>query len=176
MDIREWVNNNAGVVTISAVLVMVMSLIYIFFNSGAPKAQMAESQWFYDLTTKKLFAAPMEEYAPIDTPSGPKQGVKAMVYACPDSDCKSDPRIAWLEMYTPKVKKLLLEQKERDREGITAPDMTLVRLIDEDQGTMYARAEKPDEWHAAHSPRARELKMSLNNLCGEGVQIRGCLP
>ena len=163
-------------VTILAALVTVFALMYIFFSSGKPKGQQIQSQWFYDMSTKKLFAAPIDQHAPIDTPSGPKQGVKAVVYTCPDGDCESEPRIAWLEMYTPKVKALLLEQKDRDRDGVAAPDMTLVRLLDEDQGTMYARADQPDKWYKANSAPAREIQMSLSDLCGEDAQIQQCFP
>ena len=79
------------------------------------------------MSTKKLFAAPIDQHAPIETPSGPKQGVKAVVYTYPDGDCESEPRIAWLEMYTPKVKALLLEQKDRDRDGVAVAGYGLKR-------------------------------------------------
>ena len=39
MNPREWINNNAAMVTILAALVTVFALMYIFFSSGKPKGQ-----------------------------------------------------------------------------------------------------------------------------------------
>lgn len=174
MNIRDWINNNAGVVTILAVMIMVLALIYIFMSGGNPRQELPESQWFYDMTTKTLFEAGLQEHAPIDTPSGKNQGVKAMVYACSNSDCESGRKIAWLEMYTPKTKKKLMEQRDKGPDGV--PDMELVRMLDDDIGVMLARYDQPDKWYKANSPEAGQIRMSIADLCEDDTRIKHCLP
>jgi len=176
MNFREWINNNAGVVTILAVMVMVMALIYIFVGGGKSKPEVADAQWFYDMTTKKLFEAGLQEHAPIDTPSGKNQGVKAMVYTCPDSDCDSDPRIAWLEMYTAQAKEKIVKQQAGGPDSSRPPDMELVRMLDDDMGVMLARPDEPDKWYKVSSPEAVKIRHSVADLCGDGVRFKHCLP
>ena len=173
MQLRSWINNNSGVVTILAVVALAAALVYVFVSSTGSGVKRANAQWFYDLKTGELFEAPLGKHPPIDTPSGENQGVRAMVYTC-TNDCKSDAHIGWLEKYTPEAKKQLLELDAK-RAEVETPTTAMFHP-EEDQGRLYARKENPDKWYPSNSGQGSAIVMSIRTLCGEGVRAVTCNP
>ena len=173
MKLRSWINNNSGLATILAVIILVAALVYLFVSSSGRRVKRADAQWFYDLKTGELFETSLGEYPPIDTQSGEGQGVKAMVYACTD-DCELDRQIAWLEKYTPEAKTQLLNLDAERAETGAAPGA--IMHPEEDAGRLYARVEEPDKWYRPNSRQGAALMMSIRTLCGEGVRPMMCDP
>ncbi len=88
----------AAIVLIAAVGYTVMS------SDSGPEYREINEFWYYDVTTKALFAGPTDAVAPIDAPSGGKQadgrpaGVRAINFGC--GNCK-EKYIGYLQQYQP---------------------------------------------------------------------------
>ncbi len=84
-------------------------LITRSFNANKrPKGNI----WFYNLKTHQLFPTSDMSVPPIDTKSGPGTGVRAYVFIC-DANSKPTNFIAFLETFTPEVKRQVEEEMKR---------------------------------------------------------------
>jgi hypothetical protein len=79
----------------------------VFWKTGEDQAKA----WFYDLSEKKLYAAPINCIPPHAGIGGKRgDGARAMVVNFgPSAASKGESRIAYLEMYTPELKNKLEE-------------------------------------------------------------------
>jgi hypothetical protein len=132
---------------IASVLMLSLAgfFFYRFWNSG----RSSEPQvYFYDLSAKKLFAAPQDAVPPIAGMDGPAEdAVRAVVYS-PSGDCAKDQKIAYLEKYSAELK-AQFEQAKRTP-GAEFPRMSRAAA---QSFTFVAR---PDElkWHAMDTEEA----------------------
>lgn len=180
IKVRDWVNNNSAVATVLAVLALVVALAVLVWTSGGGKPRGAPSQqWFYDLGSGELYEAPMDSIPPIETESGPENGVKAIVYSC--SSCDSDRQIAWIEKYKPDARKKLMEfrakQKEAAGSGKPVPPMAMMdpMMMEMGRGKVISRHDKI-KWVSMDSESGRKIQAGIRKPCPEGVKIKFCYP
>ncbi|MCG3137309.1 MAG: hypothetical protein HJJLKODD_01153 [Phycisphaerae bacterium] len=141
---------NKSLLRYSALLTMVLIVlvwIITYFTSSTAMGEEGLTIWFYDLSEKRLYEVPRETLAP-DTGIGgiSGDGVRAWVVDCRSDQCGADTRkIAYLEQYSPELKKILEDihaahRRQRPyagtiplRDGDFFQKNTLVRQLDNDQ-------------------------------------------
>ena len=169
--LRNFLDENPTVGLLAALIVLGGSLAAIaFFIFGNKQGGTVVDIWFYDVDAKQLFVAKSNDLPPIQAPSG-GPGVKAYVFACNDCNDPDDRFIAWVEMYTPEYKDILLNPPPMDPENPDA-GIDLSRIMDE--GQLVA---KPDsnKWTPSTSERAFALMSGLEERCN-GQIPKTCLP
>ncbi len=124
---------------------------------SGPKGQ---GEFFYDLSEKRLFAAPRAAFAPIAGVGGPAgDGVEAVCVHCPVCGVKSK-RIAYLRTHTPGYKQ---RQDAADQTGAPIPDLTREYI---EQNTLVRRLDSED-WHAASTPEGAKIVTGWRGQCAE---------
>lgn len=131
--------------------------------------------YFYDLSEKKLFAAPRASVPPIrGINDATADGVRAIVItASADAKDKKKQRIAYLEKYTPELKKLF-EDARGGVEGAQAAGGT-IRREDVPANTLVRRL--PDsEWHTMNTPEGEKIVTEWNVPAPDGSYPTVCVP
>jgi len=169
MQLREFLNNNSALVTILAVVLLIVALgaIVMQINGGGGYTPRVVDVYYYDLDTGELFLEKSNEIPPVETASGPHNGVRAYVFACNDCDEESDRFIGWLEMYTPEAK-AALTRDPAEAQPDEAPfdyweEGHLVRSIDS------------DEWQLANSEPGFRIMENIRDKCPGGTP-KPCFP
>jgi len=109
----EWLHKNAFVTAAVSLVVLGAAVWYAIghLSSGGTENQFTPQVYFYDLNTKELFAVPAETRPPIETASGPYQGMPAGVKAHVFMQGERDYFIGYLETA---VDALPSEQRPRE--------------------------------------------------------------
>lgn len=124
-------------------------------SAGTP----GETQYFYDLSEKKLFVAGRWEFAPIAGVGGESgDGVEALVVACPQCST-SQRRVVLLTTHTPEFKQRNDIQRAGSASG--APEITRQYVND----NTLLRLPDGDKWHKASSPEAAKLVTGWKRKC-----------
>lgn len=187
--VRMWLSENPQVATIVAVVIIAISWIFIYRYSSPPSYGPIPDAYFYDMNTGELFTAPSDRNPPIETDSGPytgefcppklresgglPAGVIAHVFAC--GDCSEENRkIAYVEMYTPRLKQML-----ENRDELTEEE----RYELESSMEMHRLVMKPDEtdeqkkgWRPYAAPGVYEYIEAANKPCPDGEYPLMCFP
>lgn len=128
--------------------------------------------YFYDIATGELFAADRAAQPPIDAPSGPGNGVKAIVYAC--GVCEpANMRVAFLTTYSPEARaamKAMMHSTDGD------VDLKLVNAIE--TGTLVASPAPGGsdiQWVSAMSLAGITIMGRAGELCGN-EPAKPCFP
>lgn len=136
-----------------ALLAVAGIAIAVTMSDGPEYAEAPEQDYYYDLNTGELFAAPYRERLPAANPATPNAapaGVIAYVFACGDCTAESDRFIAYLEVHDPRP---------------TAPAPARI-------------AAKPDgghpQWLDPRSPQAKQLR-DVASRCNGAEPVR-CRP
>jgi hypothetical protein len=81
--IREILEKNSTGIAIVAVLLVGVSAVCLasWMTPASDEGRLRSRVYFYDLNTKELFPVPADTAAPIETESGPHQGLPAGVRA-----------------------------------------------------------------------------------------------
>ena len=115
--------------------------------------------WFYDVSEKQLYAAPRDTIPPHSGIGGVKDdGVRAVVAAPKgEGSTASLRRIAYLETYTPELKRLLEEVRTARAQHRPLPFKVPSRDSDYfGTNTLVRRRNEPD-WHAASSAEGQRI-------------------
>jgi hypothetical protein len=161
-------------VAISAV-VFAISRGSALWNSGEQRAGV----WFYDLSEKRLYAAPINtipSHKGIGGRSG--DGVRAIVVAFgPESKKPSERRIAYLETYRPELKDILDRAHTVRAAGRPFAGTPPARDSEFFQtNTLVKRVDAPD-WHPLNSPEALEITTEWRTWRGpKGETPMICVP
>ncbi|MEO0588713.1 MAG: hypothetical protein AAF078_13870 [Planctomycetota bacterium] len=134
MSVRAFLNNNPAVMTIGTIVVLLICLAVIYNNlrGNGGRSPANVDAYFYDEGTGEIFTASAREYAPIDAPSGPGAGVRAVIYGC--GSCDPDTwTIAYLEKYGPEAHHALVNDPSSEAAMMAESDGTLVRSVDNPQ-------------------------------------------
>ena len=95
-------SKNAKLIASLVMLLAAAALAFNFFRTHREPVPMA---YFYDLSERKLFTAPQDSVPPIVGTDGKiADAVRAVVYS-PSGDCEKDQKIAYLEKYSPELKR-----------------------------------------------------------------------
>jgi hypothetical protein len=131
--------------------------------------------YFYDLTEKRLFAAPRGSIPPIAGIKGEADaGVRAVVICTNGNpNDKKHLSIAYLQKYAPEIKQLFEEvhkarEEGRDEQGRInrnqIPPNTLVRRLED------------NDWHVLNSPEGQEIANGWNKPGPDGQTPVICSP
>ena len=155
----------------------------IAFDSAIAGRRGPVQVYFYDLNTKKLFAADSNLYAPIEAPSDieankeageenerQRSGVRAMVFSCTDCRKKDTHLIAYLEKYP-------LEAKAALEKAMENPDDVDYEALYEHELERLIKAPEDEKWLPANSEEGMNLVEGVyRNLCQPDERPRLCFP
>jgi len=166
--LRDFLNNNSAVVTILTVALLIVALgaIVLQLRPGRAGGQVVDV-YYYDLDSGQIFTASSREVPPIETSTGPFNGVRAYVFACSDCGDESDRFVGWLEMYSPDAKALLTRSAEAGPPGPEAFESW-------EQGHLI-RDPNAEEWVLANSQGGFAVMESVREQCPDG-RPRPCFP
>ena len=130
---------------------------------------ISEQTFFYDLSEKKLFAAPREALPPIrGLNNAEEDAVRAVVISTTDSpQAKASRKIAYLEKYAPEFK----QQLEQVRTGQAEPLPRGAR-----NAFRFVRRVNEGEWHAVGSPEGEKILTEWNVPGPDGKFPAVCVP
>jgi hypothetical protein len=151
----------------AAALIMLTLAAAFFFNSW--RASKAGPQaFFYDLSKGELFTADANLIPPIrGIDSSDEDGVKAVVIA-PTPNDKKNRRIAYLERYSPELKRDMEEARAKQ----TRP------LIDRgsQQNFRFVRRAKDADWHPMNSAEGQRIVNEWTTPGPDGLSPVVCTP
>lgn len=144
-----------------------------FYKSSNPPEGKA---WFYDLSARRLFVAPHSSIPPIHGVEGEEEdGVRAIVVSmsgnCTDENSR---RIAYLETYTPELKRQLELRKKNDPALIDNAPSTIRR----GEAHSFILVKRPEEadWHPMTAPEAQEILQTISRPGPDGRTPVVCAP
>lgn len=185
MGVREWINSNPAGMTTVAAIVLALALVIVLWQSGGAGVPTPPDAFYYDLEAEEVFVAAGDRLAPIETPAGGQRGVRAHVYAC--DACPDDLAgltleeleargafVGWLERYTPEVKAVLEEYRQRDTDEPLEFEDEARFFEAEAQGPVVRR---PDgsRWHRLDSEAGVTVMDAPMERC-EGQRVQRCTP
>lgn len=149
------------------------------FRSAWATGEADLQVWFYDQSEQKLYKVAKDTISPHAGTGGPKNdGVRAVVVArqtkCGDPGKR---RIAYLETYTPELKKMLEDVRAARGQGRT-PDKP-IPSGDSDYFDKNTLVRRPDEssWHDMTTPEARRIVAEWRDWRGpDGSSLAVCSP
>jgi hypothetical protein len=142
-----------------------------YYKSSTPAEGRA---YFYDLSAKQLFVAPHSSVPPIRGVAGEEEdGVRAVVYTW-DGNC-DDPanrQIAYLEMYTPELKR----QVEQRKAGTAPVEGSGSIRRGEAHGLILVKRPHEADWHPMTSPAAEQILQFISTPGPDGRSPVVCVP
>jgi len=159
-------SNMLKVVLAAALLGFATCMFLRFFRR---EDDIAETTFFYDLSEKKLFAAPRDAVPPIrGLNDAEEDAVRAVVIARNGNpDDKAGRKIAYLEKYAPELKQIL----EKVRAGKAEP-------LPRDARNSYRFVKRlgDAEWHAVSSPEGQKIMTEWAVAVPDGKVPVVCVP
>ncbi len=130
---------------------------------------VSESTFFYDLSERKLFAAPREALPPIRGLNDTEEDAVRAVVIAPNGnpEDKAGRKIAYLEKYAPELKQHL----EKVRAGEAEPLPTKAR-----NGYRFVKRVEDAEWHSLSSPEGERIVAEWNVAGPDGKYPVVCVP
>lgn len=168
MSVRDQLNQRPALSGALVVVILALVVGFILWRQWPrATAQRTTMSYFYDLNTKELFAVPASTIGPIETESGPYQGmpagVRANVYCCGPLVKGAETFIGYLEVPTESVP-----------EDLRPGDVDL--SDDSEKNDLLIRRPDGDSWRLSSSPEGQEIMNELRTHCGKGKQLTYVLP
>jgi len=176
---RDWVNQNSAAVTIGAVVVLIFSLAYLWFQNkgGAGGGRGTMDAYYYDVESGEMFKDKAEHIPPIARENGHK-AFKAYVFTCSECSNEADRFVGYYEGFTDEYKQKLQAAADAARAAGTAPMPHEMMYMDE--GTSKGRLISTDgkTWVTSDSPEGIKINMELSKACeGKGTgRLKPCYP
>ncbi len=130
---REWMDNNGQWVTIGAVILLVVVIVYLVWPNGIDKKPTYA--YFYDLTDNKVVEMLSTEVPPVIDPETGHELVGVHFYTCGSClESNGERFVGYYEKYTEEAKAEKLEQLRKLAAGekwvdSTTPDQRKGQLI-----------------------------------------------
>ena len=176
---RDWVNQNSAAVTIGAVVVLIFSLAYLWFQNKSPSAggRTTMESYYFDVEAGEMFKDKGEHIPPITRENG-HQAFKAYVFSCSECSNEADRFVGYYEGFTEDYKKKLQAAIDAAKAAGTAPMPHEMMYMDE--GTSRGRLISTDgkKWVTSDSPEGIAINMALSKACeGKGSgRLKPCYP
>lgn len=152
-----------------AALIMLSLAGYFGFRFWRDHREHVPHVYFYDLSEKKLFAAPQDMVPPIVGTDGKvADAVRAVVYS-PSGDCSKDRKIAYLEKYSAELKAQFEVAKRNP--GAEIPRMSRSAA---QSHTFVARVDEL-KWHAMDTEEAGRI-IGEWRLANPNPEAQICIP
>ena len=180
MQIRDFLNNNPRVATITVIVVLLITLTIIFrSNNRQTGPKISDGEYFWDLNKHELIVASLGDVPPVNTDVEGNQvdGVRAIIWSC--GRCiPAEWQVAWVETYKPDVKQKILEAREIPMSemfgaGVLPPDSGFlndkwVAVIDSDNPSQELK------W--IHYGNRRAKKITEAPECPGDKRAKRCIP
>jgi len=159
---RGWINQNAAVVTVAAVLSLAITLPYIEIPQDSSFHPTPESAWYFVPETNETIVAKATLIPPIDYKG--KQAVKAHYYGCDDCSAENE-FLGYYEKYSDKAKAELDSMHAvQVAGGKLAPDTEMRAYELAMTERFYSRDGKT--WVRAESQEGHAIQEELRDRCG----------
>ncbi len=140
----------------------------LFFYNSWKQGRGGAKAFFYDLSKSQLFIADASMIPPIRGIDGPEEdGVKAVVIADKPEDMKGR-RIAYLERYSPELKKDMEEALAKN----SAPMIGRAGA----QALRFVRREKDKDWYPMISAEGQKIVSEWTTPGPDGLSPVVCVP
>lgn len=180
MHLREWMNNNSVVVASAAILLLALLFAWHWHARGNGDSALA---YFYDPHSGAFFVRAADEFAPVETPSGQMNGLRAVIYSCGqcprgienmtmDELEETTAFVSRFERYSEDAQQIL--QQEPPDAGAEEMMDRWTRAMDEG---LYVRSPGNDRWHQAASEQGAAIAELPAEVCEEpGEPLQICRP
>jgi hypothetical protein len=163
-------SSSGSVGKIGLIIALFALAIFFWFYLGDNDEGYVDKDFFYDQSEKQLFTAPRTSVPPIaginDATEDAVRAVVISVTANPKD--KSSHQIAYLEMYTPEMKR---QFEEAQRTG-NAPPMGRGAA----QSHRLVRRHNEEKWHPIISPEGEKIVSEWAKPGSDGVVPVVCTP
>jgi len=174
MSLRDWINENVFVAIVLALLSTGVAVYFaVLVLSQPPGGVQPEWQtmvYFYDQNTEELLERPAGTEGPIETDSGPYQGmpagVMANVFACGPCRDGSLRYVGYLEAPIESVPAALIA-------GEPTPPQD--DQEDPDEGLLIRDPDDP-KWVYSGGPEAEAIRQRAFSKCSSGSRPNWCRP
>jgi len=158
----------------AALMLVIGATMVVRHVAGGPGAVEAppEQVYFFDVQTGQLFAAPIDAPSPTTAPSGPDNGVRAVVYTC--GTCDDDQiTVGYLQMMSQRGKEIYARVKE------LGPDVTPDLVAQLELESFVALPPEPGgdvQWVNVATPQEDRIMQVYRTACGEKIRTKRCNP
>lgn len=161
--------NKAMLLKLALAVVLLGGAGFLFARFFQQDSGVGENEFFYDLSERKLFAAPRESLPPIrGINDSEEDGVRAVVIASgSNADDKAARKIAYLEKYAPELKQHL----EKVRAGEAEPLPTKVR-----NGYRLVKRVEDEAWYPLNTSQGEKILTEWNVAGPDGRYPVVCSP
>lgn len=158
-------------VAIATIVVLLCATAWIAIRNSNTTA--SGQVFYYDLATGELFGGDPTANPPIDAPSGPGSGVRAMVYGC--GGCSAAKRqTVYLMTYSQEARDAMASAEDQLKEGI-AVSPELASAIARGQQVASVPETGEVQWVSSTSPEGMALMNTSKDLCQDQTPI-ACFP
>jgi hypothetical protein len=159
--------NRRAKMQLAASLIMLAAAAFIFMNSWHANAAGPKA-FFYDLSKGELFTADANLIPPIrGIDNAEEDGVKAVVIA-PNPNDKKNRRIAYLERFSPELKRDMEEARAKQ----TAPLISRAMA----QSMRFVRRANDPTWYPMISPEGQRIVSEWTAPGPDGLSPVVCTP
>ncbi len=158
--------STANLVKLVFALLLLVGAGFGFFRFLRRDTAISEQTYFYDLSAKKLFAAPRDALPPIRGLDDATEDAVRAVVICPPGK-PEDRTIAYLEKYAPELRQNL----EQVRAGKAEPLPSKVR-----NGYRFVQRPGDERWQPANSAAGEQILNGWNTVGQDGRYPVVCSP
>lgn len=187
MSLRQWLNDNASLGITAATGLLVVAVAVIFWQSGGAGPQVQQDEYFLDLDTGRVFAAPRRD-PPVTPPQGNEgRGVAASIYACgecpevdfsgltPEEIEAEGAFLQYVETFEDWAVEIIERYEEAGEPRTPEEEEEYFRAMAE--GRVVAPAHAMDQWVPEVSDRAEMIMLeTLEERCPGPEPPRPCAP
>ncbi len=155
---------------------VLLSAAAVFYIKLSPSRESDNGDaYFYDLEEQKLFVAPRGSIPPINGIKGEAMaGVRAIVISTTGNPADKEHRqIAYLQKYSPEIKRLFDEVRQARAEGRSEEGRIDRREV---PGNTLVRRLHDKEWHALDTEEGRKIASEWNTPGPDGRAPIVCSP
>jgi len=161
--------NKANIYKLAFALVLLGIATFIALRFMREDAGVAETTFFYDLSEKKLFAAPREALPPIRGLNDDEEDAVRAVVIAPNGNPKDvgSRKIAYLEKYAPEFKRQLEQVRSGEANPLPRGTRNAYRFVKRVEDT---------QWYALDSPEGERILTNWNVAGPDGQYPVVCVP
>jgi hypothetical protein len=147
--------NKANALKLALALVLLGSAVVLALRFLRQDDGVAETTFFYDLSEKKLFAAPREALPPIRGLNDAEEDAVRAVVIAPNGNPKdvANRKIAYLEKYAPEFKRQLEQVRDGQANPLPRGSRNAYRFV---------KRVEDAEWRALNSPEGEKILAEWN--------------
>jgi len=167
-----------GKLVVAGCCVVLAGVVLLAQSIGGGGPAPLPTEYFYDVNTGELFAAPFGSASPTDAPSGAMQdgtpaGMVAYVFGC--GSCASRHRqVAYITRMTPTYREARIRFADDDTAFTNAVERLL--QVRPHEGEYVSLPESPFTWHRIDTEEARAIMERPVEICGGGDRVVRCWP